>query len=72
MYQKCKSINYLEKRGGESECELNSKEFGDEGVSLVDLLGAVYIETPKYQTKVRCFTQQPFKYLNASNVFAIM
>ena len=56
----CKSINHWEDGNGElkSECELNSKEIGDEGVHLHPIHDGgrgVYGETPKRQRKVCLF-----------------
>ena len=59
-YQHCKSINYWEHENEamESECELNSKEIGDDGVQLVKSSNeggrSVYAETPKNERKVSC------------------
>ena len=58
QYVNCKSINYWEDGHGgmKSECELNSKEVGEEGVHLVhgnhEGGRSLYAETPKQQRKV--------------------
>ena len=63
QYQDCKSINYWEDGTGalKSECELNSKEVGDEGVNLVnsprEVGRSVFAQTPKQQKKVGSILQ---------------